>query len=75
MNLELLTDVDMHLFIERGTWGGISVVSKRYAKANNLYVKDCDPSEPNNCIRYLDANNLYGFTKNVLNPDRKGNIK
>lgn len=46
VNLALLTDVDIHLFIERGTWGGISMVSKRYPKANNLYVKDCNPSEP-----------------------------
>ena len=39
VNLELLTNVDMHLFIERGTRGGISMVSKCYAKANNPYVK------------------------------------
>lgn len=56
VQLELLTDVDMHLFIEQGTRGGISMVSKQYAKANNLYVKDYDP---NNYIQYFDVNSHY----------------
>ena len=32
---DLLTDLDMHLLIERVMKSGISMVSKRYAKANN----------------------------------------
>ena len=61
VNLELLTDHDMHLFVERGIRGGISMVSKRYAKANNPLVSDYDESKPNSYIMYLDANNLYGW--------------
>ena len=61
VNLELLTDHDMHLFVERGIRGGISMVSKRYAKANNPLLSDYDESKPNNYIMYLDANNLYGW--------------
>ena len=52
----------MHLFIERGMRGGISMVSKRYAKANNSLVEGYNPAKPTNYITYLDANNLYGWT-------------
>ena len=58
VELELLTDMDMHLLIEKGMWGGISMVSKRCAKANNPLGEGYDPVEPTNYITYLDANNL-----------------
>ena len=60
VELELLTDMDMHLMIERGMRGGISMANKRYAKANNPKVQDYDPEKQTNYITYLDANNLYG---------------
>jgi len=72
VRLELLTDVDVHLFIDQGTRGGISMVSKRFAKANNPYVKDYNPNKPNNCISYLDANNLYCCA--MCKPLPKGNF-
>ena len=61
VELELLTDYDQHLFIEKGMRGGISMVSKRHAKANNPAIKGYDPEKPNSSILYLDANNLYGW--------------
>ena len=66
--LELLTDYDQHLFIEKGMRGGISIVSKRYARANNARVESCESQKPNSNILYLDANNLYGWAMSQLLP-------
>ena len=70
VELELFTDLEMHLFAERGIRGGISMVSKRYAKANNPLVPDYDPSKANSYIIYLDANNLYGWAMSKPLPKR-----
>ena len=71
VELELLTDLDMHLFIERGMRGGISMVSKRYAKANNPRVEGYEPAQPANYITYLDANNLYGWAMSLPLPKKR----
>ena len=69
--MELLTEVGMHLFIEEGTRGGISMMCKQYAKANNPHVKDYGPNKPNNYIQYLDAINLYDCAMSKPLPKRK----
>ena len=60
VKLELLTDINMHLFIEKGLRGGILMVSIRHVKANNEQCPGYDPEKPKTWIQYLDANNLYG---------------
>ena len=59
--------------IENGIRGGISTISKRYAKANNPYMKNYNPKEEIKYMPYLDANNLYGWamTKNLPVKDFK----
>ena len=58
--LEKISDIDMYLFIEKELRGGISYIAKRYAKANNKYMRDYDSNKPSIFITYLDKNNLYG---------------
>ena len=35
IELELVSDIDMHLFVEKEMRGGISYIAKRYSKAND----------------------------------------
>ena len=60
VQLELLKDESQYLFIEKGIRGGISTITKRFAKANNEYIADFDPDSELVHLLYIDANNLYG---------------
>ena len=61
VKLDLITDIDMALFIEKGLRGGISYIAHRYARANNKYLPDYNPELDDSYLMYLDANNLYGW--------------
>ncbi|XP_065650958.1 uncharacterized protein LOC136079164 [Hydra vulgaris] len=62
VKLELLNDYDMILMIKKGIRGGISMISNRLGTSNNKYMDDAyDKSKESTFVRYLDANNLYGW--------------
>ena len=60
VELEKISDADMHLFIEKRMRGSISYINKKYSKANNKYSPDYNKNKPENYISYLHMNNLYG---------------
>ena len=61
VELELLTDVDMSLMVEKGIRGAIFHAIYRYAKSDNKYMKNYDKNKEVLHILYLEANNLYGW--------------
>ena len=61
IELELLTDYDMLLMVEKGIRGGICHSIHRYAKASNKYMQNYSNNKESSYIQYLEANNLYGW--------------
>ncbi len=58
----------MFLRVEKSLRGGISQVSKRYAKSNNPLAPDFDPTKQTSYIVYLDENNLYRWAMSQYLP-------
>ena len=61
VNLELLTDIDMLLMVEKVIRGGIFQAIYRYAKASNKYINNYDKSIESSYLMYLNASNFYGW--------------
>ena len=68
IELDLISDIDMHLFTGKGMTGGISYISKSHSKANNKYMKCYDSSEESKYIALLDADNMYGWAMSPYLP-------
>ena len=60
VKLELLTNINMLLMVEKGIRGGICHAIHRCAKADNKYMKNYDKNKESSYTKYLDAINLYG---------------
>ena len=70
IKLELMVDIDMFQFIEKGMHGGAFYIANRYGKANNKYINKYDEKAPSKYIMYLD---LYGWAMSQYLPT--GNFK
>ncbi len=70
IELDLISDPDMYLMVESGIRGGISTITKRYAKADNKHTKGYDKNQTSVYIPYLDANNLYGWAMSEPQPHK-----
>ena len=68
IELEFITDPDMHIFFENGIRGGVSYISNRYSRANNKVLKSYDRKLESKQIEYLDANNFYGHATSKFLP-------
>ena len=71
VKLELLTDIDMLLMVEKGITGGTCHAIHQYAKANNKYMKDYDKNKESSYLKYWDVNNLYGWAMSQKFPVNK----
>ena len=60
VELELLTNNEMLLMVEKETRDEICQAIHRYAKANNKYMKNYDKNTTSSYLIYLVANSLYG---------------
>ena len=61
VELELLTDIDILLIIEKGIRGRICHAIHKYPKANNKHIKNYDKNIISSYLRYLDANSFHGW--------------
>ena len=68
IELDLISDIDMHLFTEKGMRGGISYITKRHSKANNKYMECYHSSKESKYVTYLDVNNLHGWAMSQYLP-------
>ncbi|XP_046811985.1 uncharacterized protein LOC111688865, partial [Lucilia cuprina] len=69
IKLDLLTDLEMIQFLNKGIRGGIVQCSERHSVANNKYLSDYDDKLPSKYLTYLDANNLYGWAMSESLPE------
>jgi len=65
INLDLISDIDMQLVIEKVLRGGISYIAHRHAKANNKYMGDYNPQKESRKIKNVHGNSSGNVKKLV----------
>ena len=73
VEMDLIRDETMHLLIEEGIRGGVSMITTKYSKANNKYMSEYDPNQESKYIIYLDCNALYSTA--MMEPMPHSNFK
>ena len=68
MKLNLLTDIDMLLMVEKRIRGGICHCIYHCAKTTNKYMKGYDKNKELAYIKYWDINNLNGWAMSQKHP-------
>ena len=68
VKLELWSEVDMSLMIEKGIRGGICHAIHTCAKADNKYMKDYHKDKESSYLNYWDVNNIYGWAMSQMLP-------
>ena len=60
VKLDLSTDINMLLMVEKGIRGRICHAIHRSAKTNDKFMKDYDKNKESSYLKNCDLNNLYG---------------
>ena len=71
IKLDLLTDVDMLLMVEKGINRGIYHSTYYHTKTNNKYMKKYDENKESSYLQYWVVNNLYGWAMQYTLPVNK----
>ena len=62
IELELISDYDVYLFVEKSMKGGTSYIAEKINKADNKNMRSYVNSKPRKYIAYLDGSNSHFWT-------------
>ena len=68
VELELITDPDMHIMVEKSMRGGISNICHRHATSNHPSMDTYNENDEPRTLTYQDANSLYYWAMSQMLP-------
>ena len=69
IELKLILNIDMYLFVEKGMRGDVSYIARRFSKANNKYLKSYDNtvvSKANILHIWMEITYMVGQSINIF---------